>query len=204
MVREDGDRLELVPHVTVMQLTQVTPPVDREELSALRDKYARMRVMRLAHDAGEEEPEAVRSCMAELASRFPGALREIDDLELAEIDRRIDRLGAALAGTVAVEPWMRAIALFHRLARGALCAKRWLRGNRAITPELAQSFRAECAAFAYPEEARAWEEHLEALAAPPGGRWTDLVYARIAAELQVSGAEARRLAFGTPRRSREP
>jgi hypothetical protein len=157
--------------------------------------------MRLAHSAGEEEPAEVRARMADLATRFPGALREIDDLELAEIDRRIARLGEALDGTLSVEPWMEAIALFHRFARGALCVKRWLDGRRQVTPELVISFREASATLAFSREAGAWEPHLEALASPPGGRLTGLVYERVAAELQISCDEARYLAFA-PRRRR--
>jgi hypothetical protein len=154
-----------------------------------------MRAMRLAHSAGEEEPVDVRARMVDLASRFPGALREIDDLELAEIDRRIARLGEVLAGTLSVEPWMEAIALFHRFARGALCVKRWLDGRRQVTPELVESFRGATATLALPREAGAWESHLGALASPPGGRLTGLVYERVAAELRISCDEARRLTF---------
>jgi hypothetical protein len=177
------------------------PAVDREELTGLREKYVRMRVMRIAHDAGQEEADEVRRAMADLAFRFPGSLREIDDLELAEIERRIDRLEAAMAGTLPVEPWMQAIALFHRFARGAICAKRWLGGRRCVTPELAAAFRADSAALPHPREAVDWEPHLGALASPPRGRWTELVYDRIAAELHVTSAEARRLTFGTSART---
>jgi hypothetical protein len=175
-------------------------PVDREELSALRDKYARMRAMRLAHAAGDERPHEVRASMADLASRFPGALREIDELELAEIDRRIGRIGAALSGAIEVEPWMAAVALFHRFARGALCAKRWLSGRRVVTPEVAACFQAEAEGLEFPVEARDWEAHLAVLAAPPDGRLTRLVYERIAVHLDVTAAQARVLVFGEPRR----
>jgi hypothetical protein len=160
-----------------------------------------MRAMRLAHSAGEEEPADVRARMADLATRFPGALREIDELELAEIDRRIARLAEVLDGTVSVEPWMEAIALFHRFARGALCVKRWLDGRRQVTPELALSFREASATLAFPREAGVWEPYLEALASPPGGRLTGLVYERVAAELHISCDEVRRLTF-PPRRDR--
>jgi hypothetical protein len=176
--------------------------VDRAELYALRDKYARMRAMRVAHAAGVERDDEVRAGMADLAARFPGALREIDELDFNEIERRIDRLGAVFAGTVAVERWMEAIALFHRFARGALCAKRWLNGRRIVTAEVASSFRRDIARLGFPDEAGEWEAHLDALAAPPGGRVTVLVYERVAMRLDVTVAEARALAFGESRRSR--
>jgi len=171
-----------------------------EELPALRDKYAQMRAMRLAHAAGDEQPHEVRKAMADLALRFPGALREIDELELTEIEWRIERLGAALSGAIDVEPWMEAMALFHRLARGALCAKRWLSGRRVVTPEVATSFRADAAELAFPNEALDWESHLGAVAAPPAGRVTQLVYERMAVRLAITAEEARSLVFPERRR----
>ena len=176
--------------------------IDRLEFVALREKYAQMHAMRLDHAGGDERAEDARARMADLASRFPGSLREIDDLDLGEIERRIDRLGEVLAGTMPAEPWMEAIALFHRLARGALCAKRWLNGRRVVTPAIASSFRGDTERLAFPREAREWEADLQALAAPPGGRVTSLVYERVASRLDVSIAEARDLTFGKPRCAR--
>src|SRR4051812_10405817 len=89
--------------------------------------------LRLLHDAGD--PEDPRRAMAALACRFPGALREIDELPLQEITDRIDALRAAEADPAQELPWMRAIARFHALTRGALVAKKWLRGSR--TPDFA-------------------------------------------------------------------
>src|ERR1700730_14264997 len=107
----------------------------REALQDLRSKYATMLAMRLAHDAGGEDEADVRRRLARLASRFPGALREIDDLDLDEIRRRLGALDAVLEGRGEVEPWMEAIVLFHALARGALCAKRWLAGRKRVDAE---------------------------------------------------------------------
>ena len=104
----------------------------RDTLEQLRAKYAEMLSMRLAHESGVESEARARQRMAELASRFPGALREIDELELAVIRERIRRLDAALHGQSTVEPWMEAVGLFHSLARGALQAKRWLAGRKTV------------------------------------------------------------------------
>jgi hypothetical protein len=172
----------------------------RETLEELRIKYSVMLEMRLVHDAGGEDENLARARMAELASRFPGALREIDDLELAVIEQRISQLDAALRGESAVEPWMHAVGLFHALARGALWAKRWLAGRKTIDAATAQLFERHAAERA--ADALVWTADLAAIAAPPRGRVMDLVFARVAQALGTTDAEARRLVFGPPRRGR--
>jgi hypothetical protein len=171
-------------------------------LEELRDKYVTMLAMRRRHDAGTEDEGAVRREMAQLAARFPGALREIDDLELSEIEARIAALDAAILGRCEAEPWMRASARFHSLARGALCAKRWLGGRRRVDDAVERAFVAAVSSFAFPEEARAWAGALGVLASPPRGRVTDAVFVRVGRELGVSERAARRLVFGEPRRER--
>jgi hypothetical protein len=158
-----------------------------------------MRAMRLAHDAGSED-DAVRPRMAHLASRFPGALREIDELELGEIERRIGQLDAALQGRGAVEAWMSATARFHALTRGALCAKRWLDGRKRVDESTLRAFEVEAADLAYPDDARAWASELARIASPPDGRVTRLVFARLAEELGISEGHARNLVFPARRK----
>jgi hypothetical protein len=184
------------------RVRSVSVGVSRGAIGGLRDKYAQMLAMRLAHEAGDEDEAQVRTLMAAIASRFPGALREIDDLELAVIRDRIHQLDAVLGGGVPVEPWMEAVALFHELARGALCAKRWLAGRRRVDEDIEGSFAREVEGLAFPEDARAWIGQLARIAAPPRGRLTDLVYARMARVLGTSERQARRLVFGVRRRER--
>ena len=69
-----------------------------------------------------------RPAMRALASEFPGALREIDEIPLDEIDRRIAHLGGLLArrptgpqeqeGSGQIEGWEAAHHRFHTLLRG--------------------------------------------------------------------------------------
>ena len=96
------------------------------------------------------------------------------------------RLILLTSGTVA--GWMIAQDAFHRLARGALAAKRWLGKRKRITAQRRDDFAAHA-----PREARAWKDALADVASPPRGRLMDLVHARVAEELDVSVAEARRL-----------
>jgi hypothetical protein len=175
--------------------------VSREALEDLRHKYLEILAMRSAHAAHATEAEA-RARMAALASRFPGALRELDDLELAEIARRSAALDAVLDATGQVEGWMEAVALFHALARGALCAKRWLLGRKHVDVALERAYDAAVSALAFPEDARAWSSELARIASPPRGRVTDAVFARVALQLGTSERQARFLVFGVPRRER--
>jgi hypothetical protein len=141
--------------------------------------------------------------MTALAERFPGALREIDDLPLADIRARITALASALRDPAQVLPWMVAIARFHALTRGALCAKRWL-SSRATPAEREDlvSYEADMRACRFPEEAIAWSGQLARIADPPRGRITDLVFERLADELGMPIDDARRLVFGEGRRKR--
>ena len=173
--------------------------IERDALEELRAKYAEMLAMRVARGVGERE---ARARMARLAARHPGALREIDDLELDEIRRRIDALEAVLERGTPAQPWMEAVALFHELSRGALAAKRWLAGARDVSGSTRERFERERHALAFPAEAGAWTGHLEALARPPRGRVVDLVFARLAVRLGVPEAAARTLVFGAGSRAR--
>lgn len=183
----------------------------RDTLEQLRCKYGEMLSMRLAHDSGAETEARARQRMAELASRFPGALREIDELELAAIRERIERLEAALRGDAPVERWMEAVGLFHSLARGALRAKRWLAGRKTVDAVTVSQYETDVGAHALADAAvenatladdRSWASDLARVAAPPRGRIMDLVFARVARTLGTTEREARHLVFGAPRRAR--
>lgn len=180
--------------------------VPRSSLEQLRAKYGEMLSMRLAHESGSEDEADARERMAELASRFPGALREIDDLELDAIRARIAHLDRVLrddaAGDEPVEPWMEAVVLFHGLARGALWAKRWLAGRKSVDPSTASAYETAASRVGVGVEALAWSDDLAAIAAPPRGRVMDLVFARVARILGTTEKEARLLVFGRPRNQR--
>jgi hypothetical protein len=154
-----------------------------------------MLAMRLAHEAGTED-DGVSARMAQLARRYPGALREIDELELREIRARIEALEATARGEAEREEWMLAVGLFHALMRGALCAKRWLAGRKVIDAATEQAFAAALRGLAFPDDARAWQGELARLAAPPGGRVSNLVFERLAHQMGTTQTEARRLVFG--------
>jgi hypothetical protein len=162
-----------------------------------------MLAMRLA----ESDPQGTahappRTRMAALAARFPGALREIDGLEIDEIRRRIRQLEAVVLGKGSVQSWMFAIDLFHRLTRGALSAKSWLRGQKCVDAALQRAYAAEAHRLPFAEDAGRWTAELARVASPPGGRVTHLVYARMARELAMTEREVKELVFGLCRRER--
>jgi hypothetical protein len=173
-----------------------------EGIEELRAKYVEILAMRLADSAatpGAGQLGSARERMSSLASRFPGALRELDDLEISEIHRRIAQLDAVLAGTGRAELWMEATLLFHRLARGALWAKRWLKGQRSVTAGLEAAYAAEAQTLDFADAALAWRSDLAAIARPPEGRVMGLVYARIGVALGLTETQARRVVFGSSR-----
>ncbi len=161
-----------------------------------------MFTMRLDDQAGNTNEVATRRRMAGLASRFPGALREIDELALPEIRRRTAAIDAVLVGRAEPEPWIIAMALFHSTTRGALCAKRWLAGRKHVDSLLALRYADAVPFLRFPEDAIQWIDDLARVAEPPRGRLLDVVYARIATRLRTNVDEARRLVFGPGKWSR--
>jgi hypothetical protein len=174
-----------------------TREVTGEDLADLLAKYEEMREMRLAdaaHPGGDP-----RRQMAALAARFPGALRELDELPLDAIGDRIDALTRCVRGAASPEPWMLATSLFHRLTRGALAAKRWLGARRGLG---AEGFEEAIANHRFAEDARAWSDDLARIASPPAGRLSDLVYERVGLGMGLSPEDARTLVVGRLRRAR--
>ena len=162
------------------------------DLGSLRTKYERLLTLRELHDRAKsdpsfEEPDPRRE-MTSLARTWPGSLRELDELPLDVIRTRIAALDRALRDASRIERWMIAQDKFHRLARGVLAAKRWLGKRKRVTPALREEFDSHA-----PREAHAWADALADVAQPPRGRLMDLVFARVARELDTSVADARRL-----------
>jgi hypothetical protein len=165
------------------------------DLRGIRDKYAEMLAMRLADLEGAPEPHHVRARMRRLADRFPGALREIDDLPLDEIRRRIGALDAVLAGEREADSWMEAVALFHAFTRGVLVAKRWLGRRKHVDDELRRRFEHALTALPFPDDSRGWTADLAIVASPPRGRLLDAVVTRLASTLGLTEPAVRALLF---------
>jgi len=169
------------------------------ELGSLRRKYERILALRREHErarTGRHVERDPRRRLVRLAEEFPGALREIDTLPLEVIVERIDALASAERDPSRRAPWMEAQVHFHRFARGALAAKRWLRGRKHVDAALRAAFVDALPTMPRGADARAFADELDRIAAPSRGRLMDVVYARVAAVLGVSVDEARALVFG--------
>jgi hypothetical protein len=169
--------------------------VDEGMLRGLRDKYREIKRLRDEDAAGlthDPKPE-----MAELARRFPGALRECDELPMEEIERRLAALEDALAQRAAPPQWVALQIGYHGWMRAALRIKRLAAGRRAdqaatVLNELAQHYRAE------PDEpplAAFDEPSLRAILEPSEGRLNPWVYARVAEQHGVEPDQVRRALF---------
>jgi hypothetical protein len=128
-----------------------------------------------------------------LADRFPGCLRELDVLGLAELERRARALADGC-----VEAWMPWVAAYHRLARAALALKRVV-GRDAPADAPTRDGLAELAA----ETARLPLDasFVDEVARPAVGRLQPLLLARVAAAFGVEPREVADALFPTRRPS---
>jgi hypothetical protein len=158
-------------------------------LYALREKYAEMRAMRVADDG---DPARMRA----LAERFPGALREIDELPMETIEARIDAIDRALAGDAEAPSWTRYLAEYHAWMRAALRVRR-AAGKTRDREQARSAIRGQDD----PSEAEL-ESALDDLLRPPAGRLSRWVLARIALREGKTAQEIEDDAFPpSPRRS---
>lgn len=145
----------------------------------LLEKYVEMRAMRLASAAGD--PVDPRPRMRALAARHPGALREIDELPMDEIEERIAVLEAGeqpswAVTLIAYHGWMRValgIKRAHRPATDPGSVREWLVARYRPRP-------------GEPPLEALDEETIIAILRPPGGRLSRWVLTRIARERGLS------------------
>ncbi len=185
-------------------LAEMAPIPSTQELEGLLGKYREILAIRMADEVLHEGAAAMQVRMAHLASRFPGSLRELDDMELDEIRQRTGALEAAIRDPAGVQRWMAAVSLFHALTRGALRAKRWLAGRKRVDAELERAYGAWIDGLDYPDEARAWAGDLACIATPPRGKVSAAVMARIGRHFGTTEREAMLLVFGGLRRATRP
>ena len=166
-----------------------------DPLRALRDKYREIKRLRDEAAAGlarDPQPE-----MAELARRFPGALRELDELPMPAIEQRLAALEAALQPGGVEPPWARLQIGYHSWMRVALRIKRLAQGRgsehaAAVLRELQAEYRP--AADEPPLESLDLVL-VAAVLEPNQGRLNPWVYARVAAENGVDPDSVRRSLF---------
>jgi hypothetical protein len=154
--------------------------VTLEMIAVLREKYReikRLRTVDAEHvacgRAHDPKPE-----MAALARKFPGALRELDELSIRQIDARLSELDDAIAAQ-RVPEWAALQVAYHGTYRFALRIKRLGSRKGALDDEaLARAIErlldtAASDSVSEPDEPRLADFDAEALRAilrPEGGR----------------------------------
>lgn len=168
--------------------------------AALRDKYAEMLRMRREdlETGGAHDP---KHDMRALAKRFPGALREIDELPLEEIESRVAALDEVVAGRAEPPEWARYFLAYHGWMRAVLRIKRLCldcadaeaaleRARSTYDPEPDEPSR----------ERLCQPELIAAIVRPAGGRLNPWIFERIALAHGVAPAHVRDTLF-PPRHS---
>ncbi|WP_437970693.1 hypothetical protein WMF04_15995 [Sorangium sp. So ce260] len=173
-------------------LPEAGAPLSPEVLSQLARKYRTLAELRRARAAGEAIPE--RAVFRALAGEFPGALNELDNLPLDEIERRHDALARALSGGVE-ERWMAWMHGYHALMRAALYVKIRVARRQELSESEAAALAERAARHAGVAVDAAF---VIAAKTPPDGRLNRLVLGHLAALSGASPAEIRGTLF--PRR----
>lgn len=181
-------------------------PVTRDDLAALREKYAELRRLREESDADAAQGRAhhpSRERLKALSRRFPGALAEIDRIAFSLLEERLCALDAILERTAVqseLPPWIVGWVRVHEGLRGALSVKAWLEGARTVDAQTLARFDAALETLPFPEEARAFRDRLAEVASPPDGRLVDLVFDDAARTLGMDRVALRALLMPRPER----
>jgi hypothetical protein len=168
--------------------------VTAETVRALRDKYREIKRLRDADAAGLiADP---RREMAALAQRFPGALRELDELPMDQIEARLFALEQLSASVDAVPEWVRLQIGYHGCMRAVLRIKRMAAdvGDDASALLHALALQYQPAADE-PPLASFDRAAVDAILRPADGRLNPWVYARVAAACGVEPDAVRRALF---------
>lgn len=185
--------------------------VTLEMIAVLREKYReikRLRTIDAAHVASGKAHDPKRE-MAALARRFPGALRELDELPMETIDARIAELDAALASN-SVPEWAALQVAYHGTYRFALRIKRRAAGSGRLDDARLERVIAELLSMPddrpgertdgeggldEPQLAELDASELRAILRPAGGRLHGWVLAWVARQTAVSPMAVSRALF---------
>jgi hypothetical protein len=162
---------------------------DPAALARLGEKYRALGALRRDRARGGPIPE--RAVFKALAGEFPGALNELDNLPLEEIDRRLAALTGAAEGAPA-EPWMAWMIGYHALMRAALYLKIRVARSSSLSADQAAALAVKASAHARVEVGEAF---VRAVRCPPEGRLNRVVYAELEARLGAPADAIRRALF---------
>lgn len=180
----------------------MSPSFDRETAArSLLAKYRELHRLRALSTAGDDDEVGAVRDRASLAARYPGALREIDDLPTEDIEARIDALDRALAGDVAPD-WLEPLAHYHGWMRALLRAKRWLAGAREVDDALRDRFVREAIRENDEPEVARVAALLGEVASPPRGRLNVIVFREVASALGREPDDVRRALLPSKRERR--
>jgi hypothetical protein len=178
----------------------------REELAGLLRKYDALDDLRERREKGAGV--APRAELLALAREFPGALRELDTLPRAEIERRRAQIRTTLLGD-SPAPWMTWMIAYHVTMRAALFLKARLARSRATPAEPpsgsilpAEEIRKLAADAALRSGLPIDEAFVHAVARPPARRVNAAVFERLGRELGVPADEMWQALFPTHRPNR--
>jgi hypothetical protein len=171
------------------------PAASDAAVVTLLDKYREIKRLRDEHVSGEEQDP--RPQLRALAARFPGALRELDELPMAEIEARLAVLRDVLARARPAPAWVALQLAYHGWMRAALRIKRIARGRDsahadAVLAELPERYAPD----AYDPPLASFDRAMiTAILEPLDGRLNPWVYAQVAATAGVDPDAVRRALF---------
>ena len=158
------------------------------KISELRDKYVELEALRVERrEATHEGRRAVPVArLRELSARYPGALRELERLPLADLVARREELERAAHGLAPEPEWSRAQRLYHAWLAEALRARRATRSREADRPpgEVVDA-----------DAERRLGACARELQRPPGGRLGAVIVTRVAEALGLETRACRSLLF---------
>jgi hypothetical protein len=170
-------------------------PATLATLAALREKYREIKRLRDEHATGSSRDPRAR--MKALALRFPGALRELDELPMELVESRLATLDAVVTGALAAPEWVTLQIGYHAMMRLALRIKRMARhdADDRVGAILGQLAAERLDSWGEPLLGGLDRAEIEAILKPEGGRLNPWVYRRVAALHGVEPENVRRALF---------
>lgn len=177
----------------------------------LIEKYKMLLELRKSREALEarglyrvpvQDASARRQDTKNLATRFPGALKELDYRTSSQLEARLNALLQALERGSVLPMWAQPVWDFHNLLSQALQVKAWLgsRAKKGLSLKLEPALVEQATGLQYSTWADAYNAAslLEVILNPPGSRLSHLVEQVLRERYKLSEAELRSILFGAP------